>query len=85
MKQKFEPKVLLWIAGSEKGFSQAYLAPSGIAIDKTVYTKECINKRLTKFIKKYHADNKYLFWLDKTSAHYSKMSIQSLKDKKYLL
>ena len=34
-RQKHEPKVLLWIAGSERGMSDTYIVPSGTAI-KTI-------------------------------------------------
>ena len=42
-KTKFEPKVLLWIAISKHGISEAYIRPnrSGFSINKNNYLKEC--------------------------------------------
>jgi len=50
--QKFPSKVLLWIAISRKGLSKPYfrLQKEG-AIKSEIYVKECIKKRLVKFIK----------------------------------
>jgi hypothetical protein len=71
-KRKFEPKVLVWLAGSEKGFSEPFFVPSGLAINKIIYEKECIEKRLLPFINKHHADGNYVFWPDLASSHYAK-------------
>ena len=70
-KQKFEPKVMLWIAISKYGFSRPYLRKSGLAVDQKVYLNECLKKRLIPFIKDKHRDNNYMFWPDKASAHYA--------------
>ena len=36
-KDKFEPKLLVWIAFSTKGISQQFIAPSGQAVNEDVY------------------------------------------------
>lgn len=70
-KAKFEPKILLWLAISPKGISNAYFVPSGLAINKEVYLRECIIKRLIPFIKHYHSDCNYVFWPDLATSHYA--------------
>lgn len=81
-KQKFEPKVMLWIALSERGISKPFVVPSGLAINQIIYQKECIKKRLIPFINAHHSDNNYLFWPDKASSHYAKKTIELLKNEK---
>ena len=38
-KNKYEKKLLVWVAFSEKGLSICYIVPSGQAIDADVYYK----------------------------------------------
>ena len=73
-KQKFEPKVILRIAISSKGFSQSYIRVNkkGFSINQNNYLIECLTKRLLPFINEYHSSDDYLFWPDKASAHYAK-------------
>ena len=42
------------------------------------YLKRCIKKRVTSFIRQYHADYNYIFWPDQTRAHYAKSVINHL-------
>lgn len=70
-KQKFEKKLLVWVAISPRGISKCFIAPSGLAVNKDVYMDECIDKRLIPFIEKYHSDGNYVFWPDLASAHYA--------------
>lgn len=84
-KQKFEKKLLVWIAISPRGISQPFIAPSGLAINQEVYLKECIKKRLIPFIKKYHSDNNFVFWPDLASSHYANSVINHLRMKKSFL
>ncbi len=70
-KRKFEPKVLVWLAGSDKGLSRPFFVPSGLAVNKIIYEEECIKKRLVPFINTHHADGNYLFWPDLASSHYA--------------
>ncbi len=79
-KKKFEAKVMLYIAVSNNGVSEAYFKPSGLAINQDVYTKECLAKILIPFIRKYHADDAYVFWPDKASSHYAKKTIEFLNN-----
>lgn len=71
-KRKFEPKVLVWIAASEKGLSEPFFVPSGLAVNQLIYKKDCIEKRLVPFINAHHADGNYVFWPDLASSHYAK-------------
>jgi len=69
-KSKNEPKLLVWIALSEKGVSKHYIAPSGQAVDEDVYISKCLVK-LKKFINEVHENDEIVFWPDLASAHYS--------------
>lgn len=75
-KRKFEPKVLVWLAASDKGLSQPFFVPSRLAVNKSVYEDECIKKRLVPFINAHHADGNYIFWPDLASSHYAKTVIE---------
>ena len=80
--KKFESKLLMWIAISDRGISKPYFVPSKEAVTKEVYSNECIRKRLYPFIKKYHNDDEYLFWPDLASSHYAKLTLQTFEDLK---
>jgi hypothetical protein len=68
---KFPSKVMVWLAISSKGISKAFIVKSKNAINAEIYIKECLNKRLIKFIEKHHSDGKYIFWPDLASSHYA--------------
>ena len=70
-KQKFALKVMIWLAISERGHSDVYVKPSGLAINCRVYIDECIRARLVPFINKLHKDDEILFSPDLASSHYS--------------
>ena len=80
--RKFESKILLWVAISENSMSKPYLQNGGMAINQKIYQKQCLEKRLFKFIKEKHSDKKYIFWPDKASSHYANATIRLLKDNK---
>ena len=70
-KQKFEPKILVWLALSSKGISTPFIGTTkGPAVDTDVYIGKCLPK-LLKFIEKHHLDDKYIFWPDLASSHYA--------------
>lgn len=71
--RKFEPKIMLYIAVSERGISKPFFMRSGLAVNQYTYREHCIKRRLIPFIKKHHNDNQYLFWPDKASSHYAKL------------
>jgi transposase len=71
---KFPSKVMVWIAMSAKGLSDPLIIKSGQAIDASLYIKECLNKRLVKFIAKHHSDGKYIFWPDLATSHYANLT-----------
>ena len=69
---KFEPKLLVWMAVSQKGISSIYVHRSTIAIKQETYLHDCIRKRLLSFINRHHKNDNVLFWPDLASSHYSK-------------
>lgn len=79
-KQKFESKVLVWLAISDRGTSRIFFCPSKQAINKEVYTRECIEKRLEPFISEHHSDGNYLFWPDLASSHYARDTLARLDE-----
>lgn len=79
-KEKFPPKVLVWLALSEKGISQPFVnTVKGPAIDGNTYIKKCL-KKLIPFIEKYHQGDQYIFWPDLASSHYAKDTLKWLTD-----
>ena len=68
-KDKFEPKLLVWVEFSTKGISQQYIAPSGQAVNEDVYISKCL-VRLEKFIEKHHKNDNIVFLPDLASSHY---------------
>lgn len=53
-KEKFELKVLVWLAFSNQGVSQPYIRTTkGVAVDSDVYVRQCLRKLLS-FIKTNH-------------------------------
>ena len=54
--------------------SEPFIAPSGLAITKEVYTKHCLEQRLLPFLSNKHAHDGVLFWSDKASAHYTRLT-----------
>lgn len=53
-KQKFPKKVLVKVALSSRGISTPFVDPSGLALNKEMYLKQCILKRFVPLIKKHH-------------------------------
>ena len=64
-KQKFEAKVLVWIAIGPKGLSRPLIRKSGFSINAQTYLDECIRKRLIPYIHSNYAEGSYVFWLSK--------------------
>lgn len=74
-KEKFEPKILVWMAISEKGLSAPYIRPiGGRAVDSDVYIDNCLTK-LKDFIDLHHSKDNYIFWPDLARCHYSKKTL----------
>lgn len=76
-KKKFENKVLVWIAMGPRGMSQPFIEKSKQAINKDVYLKECVKKRLIPYIRRNYTN--YVFWPDQASSHYAIMVINHLR------
>jgi len=79
-KSKYEKKILVWVAFSEKGLSRHYIAPSGQAVNADVYTGKCL-RLLVRFIQENHKNDQVVFWPDLASSHYSKKALEYLSDK----
>ncbi|CAF1933346.1 unnamed protein product [Rotaria magnacalcarata] len=69
--QKFERKLLVWIAISTNGISSSFFAKQRQAFNEKTYLEECIIKRLVPFIDTYHDKDKTLVWPGLASSHYS--------------
>jgi hypothetical protein len=78
--EKFPPKLLMWLAISPKGRSKPFFMSSGGAVNSKIYKELCIRERLFPFIKKFHFDEKYIFWPDLASSHYSKETLSTLRE-----
>ena len=59
--QKFEAKILVCIAISEKGISKPFFSKQKQAVSQTTYLNRCIMARLIPFIKTHHNKEKVLF------------------------
>lgn len=77
-KQKFEAKVLVWIAIGPKGLSRPLIRKSGFSINAQTYLDECIRKRLIPYIHSNYAEGSYVFWPDQATAHYAKTVLEHL-------
>lgn len=80
-KHKFESKVMLYIAVSDKGISKPWFKPSGLAINQEVYQRECLQKILIPFLRKHHSNGEYVFWPDKASSHYANKTLMFLESR----
>jgi transposase len=78
--EKFAPKVLVWIAISDRGLSRPYFAPSTGALNAELYQRKCVTQRLKPFIDSYHDDGEYLFWPDLASCHYAKTTMEVFEE-----
>ena len=76
--QKFEPKILVWIALSEKGISKPFFSKQKHAVIQTTYLNRCIITRLLPFIKSHHNKENVLFWPDLASSHHGRDVLQYL-------
>ncbi|XP_065642672.1 uncharacterized protein LOC136074294 [Hydra vulgaris] len=65
-KEKFPKKLLIWIAISGRGMSEPLFRTSKAeAINSSIYTNECLEKRLLPFIhNKSHYSKDSLNWID---------------------
>jgi len=71
-KQKFEPKVMLWIAISPRGITRPVLTSGrSMAVTSDTYISRCLNPCLVPFLQEKYPNGSYVFWPDKASSHYS--------------
>lgn len=80
-KNKFEKKVLVWLAISTEGISEPYIHESNNAITANVYINKCLKNNLIKFISEHHFNKEYIFWPDLAKAHYAKETLDWFKSK----
>jgi hypothetical protein len=80
-KEKFEEKILVWVAFSPRGKSKALFFKSGLAINQSIYKEQCLDKGLVSFIDKYYPRGCYVFWPDLASCHYAKSVWNHFKSK----
>ena len=81
-KQKFEPKILVWMSLSSKGISTPFIGTTkGPAVNTDVYIRKCLPK-LLKFIEKHHLGDKSIFCLDLASSHYANKTSARLNEQK---
>lgn len=79
--EKFEPKLLVWVAISPKGKSKHFIVPSGQAITQDVYIEKCLDSRLIPFLEEVHGNDDVVFWPDLATSHYSRKVQEYLKSK----
>ena len=79
-KAKFPPKIMMWIAISDRGISHPYFVPSTGALTSHLYQTKCVTQRLKPFLDTYHVDGEYLFWPDLASCHYAKNTVKLLEE-----
>lgn len=79
-KEKYQPKLLVWMCFSAKGFCRPFFMQSGGAVNQKIYLKKCIQDRLMPFITEHHSDGNYVFWPDLASSHYAKTVTSYFRD-----
>ena len=77
-KSKFEPKILLWIAISEKGISEPTImnCATGMSINQDVYMNRCLQPNLLPLL---DVESDYIFWPDLARAHYARKTLDFLE------
>jgi hypothetical protein len=79
-KEKFPPKILVWLCMSDRGMSAPLFYKSkSEAINSDTYIR-CLKKRLIPFIQQHHEDLNYVFWPDLAPAHYSNETVKWMED-----
>ena len=78
--KRFETKLMMWIAISPRGISRPYFVPSAVAVNKEIYMKECIQKKLYPFLQEKYPDSDYIFWPDLASSHTAKTTVGLLQE-----
>jgi DNA-binding MarR family transcriptional regulator len=77
-KQKYEPKLLVYLCISPRGVSKPYFRESGLAINQEVYLENCIKPHLMPIIRQHYPQGGYVFWPDLASSHYANSVINYL-------
>ncbi len=78
-KVKFPPKLIFWIAISQRGKSALYFALKNCSLDAASYSSQCIVKRLVPFTNSKYPDGDYIFWPDGASCHYANYTLAILE------
>ena len=75
---KYPQKVFVWLTLSLKDISTPFVdTRQGSAIIADIYINKYLSQ-LHSFIEEYHAGDKYRFWPDMASSHYTNETIQWL-------
>lgn len=81
-KEKFAPKILVWLALSRKGISAPFIGTTkGPAINSDIYIEKCLPK-LSTLINKHYLNDKYIFWPDLATSRYAKETTEWLNEQK---
>ena len=73
---------MLWIALSPKGISTHVLTSGrGMAVNADRYVSNCLEPHLIPFLNRYYPQGGYIFWPDKASSHYARMTTDFLDSK----
>lgn len=78
LREKYPPKLLVWLAISPKGVTKPYFRKSGNAVNQDVY-HDILKQKLIPFIKKNYSTGGYVFWPDLASSHYANKVTNYLK------
>ena len=79
-KEKFEPKLLIWLATSRKGRPIPFIMPSKVNVNAKVYQEHMINDRLIPFLQDNYPNGGYVFWPDLASTYYANSTQNLMKD-----
>ena len=80
-KSKFPSKMLVWQAITEDGRVSPAFVMKG-TMDGDIYRKKCLQDILKPWLQSLNVQQPILFWPDKASIHYARITIDFLKDNK---
>lgn len=68
-KEKYEPKLLVWMLISPRGASPAVIFPSKQNVDGAYYREWMLTRIVKPFIDCHYPDGQYWFWYDLAPGH----------------
>ena len=69
--EKYEQKLLVWLAISPRGMTQAVFSKSGLAVNQKTYLEKCIKPKLVPFIRENYEKDGFVFWPNLATYHYA--------------